>query len=293
MRFRRLATATLCLLSACSALAHDFWIAPTKFHAEPGQLIGLNLRVGHLPHGEPFPRTEQLIEKFIIVGPDGSTANIAGYEGRSPAGIIRPDKPGLYIAGYRSLPSPITLEAQKFEAYLREEGLERVIAARAERGQMNAQGKELFSRAAKTLIVVGPDAPSMAGFDRELGFRLELIPEVYPIGLAPGQPLPLRLVFEGKPCPDVLVVATRGEEPDKPVSARTDSQGRASFPMSPGSWLINCVHMVALPAGLDADWESTWASLTFEIPGARPVAAMAAPAAAGPTPNPPAGPEGR
>ena len=33
-----------------------------------------------------------------------------------------------------------------------------------------------------------------------------------------------------------------------------------------GVWLVKAVHMVPLPKGQDADWESFWASLTFELP---------------------------
>jgi len=31
-------------------------------------------------------------------------------------------------------------------------------------------------------------------------------------------------------------------------------------------WLVKTVHMVPAPADSGADWESLWASLTFEIP---------------------------
>lgn len=35
----------------------------------------------------------------------------------------------------------------------------------------------------------------------------------------------------------------------------------------PGAWLFTTIHMIPAPEGLDADWESFWASLTFELPG--------------------------
>jgi hypothetical protein len=43
---------------------------------------------------------------------------------------------------------------------------------------------------------------------------------------------------------------------------------------APGVWLAKAVHMVPLPPGEDAQWESTWASLTFELgpPRASPTA---------------------
>ena len=31
-----------------------------------------------------------------------------------------------------------------------------------------------------------------------------------------------------------------------------------------GVWLVKSVQMVAAPTGVNADWESLWASLTFE-----------------------------
>jgi len=34
----------------------------------------------------------------------------------------------------------------------------------------------------------------------------------------------------------------------------------------PGLWLIKAVHMVPAPEGSGAEWESLWASLTFELP---------------------------
>jgi hypothetical protein len=31
-------------------------------------------------------------------------------------------------------------------------------------------------------------------------------------------------------------------------------------------WLVKAVHMVPSPAGVQADWDSFWASLTFGLP---------------------------
>jgi hypothetical protein len=30
-------------------------------------------------------------------------------------------------------------------------------------------------------------------------------------------------------------------------------------------WLIKAVHMIPAPSGANADWESFWASVTFEL----------------------------
>jgi len=49
------------------------------------------------------------------------------------------------------------------------------------------------------------------------------------------------------------------------LTARSDKQGAFSFVLPhAGVWLIKSVHMVRADFFSDADWESLWASLTFE-----------------------------
>jgi uncharacterized GH25 family protein len=75
------------------------------------------------------------------------------------------------------------------------------------------------------------------------------------------------LLFNGKPIAGVLVQAFRREEPEKKLRARTDAMGRVTLAIrEPGTWLFKAVHMQRLPAGQMQEWESYWASLTFEVP---------------------------
>jgi uncharacterized GH25 family protein len=77
--------------------------------------------------------------------------------------------------------------------------------------------------------------------------------------------LPVTLLFDGKPLPGALVVAMeQGSSADK-LSARTDARGDVSLVLPrKGVWLVKAVHMTPAPAGLGAEWESVWTSLTFE-----------------------------
>jgi uncharacterized GH25 family protein len=166
------------------------------------------------------------------------------------------------VIGYRSRPSPVTLPADTFTAYLKEEGLDAVIAARARSHASEREGRELFSRAAKSLVRSG-DAG--AG-DRMLGFPIELVAERNPYQITSGEPLPVRLVYQHAPLAGALVVAFNQRHPYQKQRVRSDRDGRATFTIDePGRWLVKAVHMVPAPAGSKADWESFWASLTFEI----------------------------
>jgi hypothetical protein len=49
-------------------------------------------------------------------------------------------------------------------------------------------------------------------------------------------------------------------------SARTDAQGVAHVLIhSPGQWYVKFIHMVRVPADREVDYESKWATLTFEV----------------------------
>jgi uncharacterized GH25 family protein len=258
---RSLAALAFGLLPAAALRAHDFWIEPSAFAPLPGQRIAVRLRVGQGFHGDPVPRDPALIQRFDTVGDSGASP-VAGLAGREPAGYAAFATPGLYWIVYGSTPSQVELSAAKFETYLAEEGLESIHALRAKRGQTGTDVKERFSRCAKAAVAVSGGGP---GFDTVLGLTLELIPEADPTKLKPGGELPLRLLFRGKPLAGALVVALPRDQPQSKVSARSDAKGRVRLRFDrTGPWLVKAVHMIPAPAGSAADWESFWASVTFE-----------------------------
>jgi uncharacterized GH25 family protein len=257
---------------AAPAFAHDFWIEPTTFQPQVGSTVGLALRVGQNFRGDPVPRDPGFIEKFVLVSATGEQA-VGGRPGRDPAGVASITEPGWAVVGYRSRPKPIELAADKFELYLKDEGLESVIAARAARGDSQKPGKEIYSRCAKALL--DGNGAGGNGYDRTIGQRLELVAEKSPKQAAGGGALPVHVLFEGKPLAGALVVAINREDPTRRLSARSDKAGRVALALAPAGgrgtpandvWLVKAVHMVPAPPPSGADWESLWASLTFEVP---------------------------
>jgi uncharacterized GH25 family protein len=262
--FRRLGVlvAAAIALSRAPLFAHDMWIDPATFFPESGKIVGLRLRVGQDLVGDPVPRNSSLLKDFVFVDEAGRKP-VVGRDGGDPAGLLRVAMPGLLVIGYSSNPSAVELTAEKFNQYLKEEGLDAVAALRARRNETGANAREIFSRCAKSLLLSGPANKGQA--DRPLGFTLELVAERNPY-IATGQDLPFRLTYENRPLAGALVVAMNRVNPSEKLSARTDSDGRVRFRLRPdGMWLVKAVHMVPAPAGANAQWESFWASLTFEL----------------------------
>lgn len=263
--FQRVATVGLFLsLSAPALRAHDFWIEPSAFRPREGALVGLRLMVGENLLGDPVPRDSASVERFVVTSASGERS-VPGREGGSPAGILRVEEPGLLTVAYQSRPHALDLPPDKFEQYLGEEGLDAVKAI-VVRSKTNARvARERFSRCAKVLIASGTPAP--ADRDRAVGMRLELVARRNPYLTAPGQDLPVVLLYEGKPLPGALVIAQNGSDSSVTLRTRSDKQGRATFRLPRGgSWLIRAVHMIPAAPGAGVDWESFWASLMFELP---------------------------
>lgn len=257
-RFAALAGTAALLCAAVPAAAHDFWIAPSTFKPAPGAAVSVRLRVGMQFKGDPVPRLKPLLVRFAMLDGTGEHA-IPGPEGMDPAGYVRPG-PGLSTLIYLSAPSEVELDGAKFEAYLKEEGLDDISALRARRGEASKPARDAYVRCAKALLGSG------AGFDHPAGLPLELVPERDPSTLQSSGSFPLRLLRDGRPLAGALVAAINQDDPTRRITARTDRHGRANLTLpSKGVWLVKAVHMEPAPAELHADWKSLWASLTFDV----------------------------
>ena len=256
---------TLAFGLTTSVAAHDFWIEPTSYSVDAGKIVGIRARVGDGFLGDPVPRDPALLEALVVEDGAGRRP-VVGRDGDDPAGLMRVTAPGLHVVGYIGRPSRVELPAEKFNAYLQEEGLDAAIAARARLGQTTAGARELFTRCAKTLVLSGAARPEDR--DRSLGCQLELVAERSPYALVAGQSLPVRVTYEGRPIEGVLVVAMHRKRAAEKISARTDRDGRVRLALPVGgAWLVKAVHMVPAPAAANADWASYWASVTFDLPG--------------------------
>jgi uncharacterized GH25 family protein len=252
-------------LTAFDVQAHDFWIEPSTFRPLPGAIIAVRLRVGQNFAGDPVPRISGSIEQFFV-RQGGGEQPIGGTEYIDPAGWFRADGQATAVIGYQSGGSLIEQPADQFEDYLRLERLERIIDLRALRREREKPGRERFYRYAKALLA-GEASPGAA--TQPLGFAYEIVPDSDPtarLDVFRG-----RVLHEGEPLPGALVVAMRHGDPSMRLRARSGSRGAFSFTLPRGGvWLIKSVHMVRAWFFSDADWDSFWASLTFEAPEAPP-----------------------
>lgn len=258
------------LATGGAAVAHDFWLQPRSWQAMPGVPVAISFEVGHGDARERWAAGADKLAGLSDVSRSGVTdlRSLFREGGKQPHLIRSFREPGLHIVTMRSADSLSDLPAIRFNDYLALEGLAPAIAARARSGRTKANGREFYSRRAKALIQVGPPLPTdTAQATRPVGMTLEVVPLRNPYALGPDHKLPVQILFEGRPLAGALVKLTLLESDARPLqAARSDARGRVTFtiPQS-GSWLVNVIWTKAI-ASRDADFQTTFSSLTFGYP---------------------------
>lgn len=271
-RARRFALLILALVFLPAPVrAHEYWLSASSYSPAAGTPVELGAVAGTGFRGERKPWAPQRVERFIARAAREFDLSRLGSLGDLVWARFAPSDAGGTLVAYESNFASIELPAPEFDAYLLNEGLEGPLAARrASRDRLPV--RERYRRCAKAWLS-GNDAARAV---RPVGMPLEIVPATVP-GAAPE--LRVRVLWQGRPLAGALVKAWRSPFTAAGAAAdpaardsvgvawqqRTDARGEARVPLAAaGEWLVATVHMVPSRDRKAADWESSWASLTFE-----------------------------
>lgn len=257
-----------CLALFCLPLAaHVLFVMPSSFHVSNGERITVGLHNGDaFPASEGAPSLERLRDVTVHAGKLQYNVTNIRVDGNRAIGDARIPAKGTLVIGARTVPNFIELAPEAFEKYLKEEGMAQVIELRKQRGESAKPGRELYSKYVKSLIRSGSGDDTYA---KPVGFAIELVPEKDPYSAKVGDRLPVRLLWKGKPASGVMIESTHvglSGPAESQAVGRTDSEGRAYVTLSAvGKWRLHAIAIERCADQQKADWESFWASLTFEI----------------------------
>jgi uncharacterized GH25 family protein len=262
MKSPLLVLATLAVTGLLSA--HECWLQPATFAPVAGPTIGLTIQVGMNFQGEPKPFNPERIaalKHFSAAGTEDWTAK-ANNKLQLP---VKFEHAGTHVITYDSKPSLITLKPAEFDEYLREEGLEFVIAEREKAGESAKPGRERYQRCNKTIVQA--DGKPDAAYSIVTGQRLEIIPINDPAAWQPGGLLRFKLLFSGQPLAAAKVRAWhRAGDKLTTLDATSTTEGEVTFALpAGGQWMLSTIHMVRLTGDAAADWESHWGNLTLAV----------------------------
>ncbi len=246
--------------------AHEFWLEPSVFMPAEGKPFALRFMVGENFHGEVWKNKSKKVQSLVRYEKDGVDDLTALAKADDSNYCMIPGLPaGTHLFVFLSNPSSITLAADKFNAYLKEDGLDNIYTLRKSRNEMNKPASEQYQRYAKTLVQVGKTMDTAC--TRSTGITLDLIPQSNPYMLKKGEKLPVQILFQQQPLVNQLVVAwcrnAQGVFSGK-KNYHTDKNGKVNIQLlTKGIWMISTVRMVP-SADTFCDYRSHWGSLTFE-----------------------------
>lgn len=276
-------TILACLLGLSPVLhAHEFWFKPIGSLHAVGDAVTLRLEVGEFFNGDAagfsIPTT-QALRHFSAKAPVEDLKPFLPAKEREAEVELALNTPGTHLLAYDSAPLRITLEAGKFQAYLHDEGLDFVKTLREQADTANQPGRERYRRNIKTLIAVGTEPETVQALDKtyakHASQRLEITPLRNPLTMAPGEALPVQIVFDDKPLAGALVKAWHKHNGQLVmIRATTSAQGEVVFNLPyAGDWMVSVVHMIAATdSGAEegdetgVDWDSFWGNLSFQLP---------------------------
>jgi uncharacterized GH25 family protein len=256
----------LVILLTGSSFAHEYWLEPETFFPAANEKTVVHLYVGDGLMKDREERAFQLskttmFQIFSMNQPLDLKSIVA--DEALPIYNFSADKPGNYMLAMERNWTYIKLEPQKFEDYLREDGMEYVSAERAKSGETAKEGRERYSRFIKSLLQVGGKRDN--AYKKQIGLKLEITPLENPYSKKVGDKLNFQVTFDGKPLAERAVFADNRSNPTQRMI--TDKNGRITMRIDKnGLWLVRLVTMrrCAEDCG-EADWESFWSAFSFGV----------------------------
>ena len=258
----------LSLTFTAGVFGHDLYLRPRTFRMTPGKA-----GVVEFHNGETFPKSQvpPVLERLRgtkVLYPNGEQP-LTGLRILGKAGVgsyKAPESPAFLVVA-NTEPNFIELPSQKFEEYLAHESLVSISEWRKANGEADKGGREIYSKYVKAILHTG--APDQF-VTKPVGQAIEFVPMVDPSSLKPGDRLSVQMLFRGMPAANLHVEASSAASAGGAVKhrqlGRTDQAGKIEIPLDvPGMWKLHAILMERRKDTSKADWESYWASLSFEL----------------------------
>ena len=269
MKKQPLAIALLVLFVASTLHAHDLFFKLESYFLAPNGRVRVTVFNGTFTSSENSVARDRLVDISVASAGRVDRLPVSAWRARKTTSELTfaTGPAGTYVLGASIRPRQLTLTGKEFNAYLEEEGVLDVLAARTKANELEREARERYSKHVKAIVQVG-DART-ADFATTLGYPAEIIPLENPYTIRPGGSLRVRCLVDGRPVVEQVVLAgyqptSRRARPPQ-TSVRTDAQGVAKIEIpAAGKWYVKFVNMVPLLEA-EADYESKWATMTFQV----------------------------
>lgn len=285
--------------------SHDLFLKMETYFLEPNQETTLFLYNGTFEKSENIITRDRMLDASIISHDERQVINADQWEDKDSTITLlnfKTAKAGTYVAGVSTRARNIELTADKFNSYLKHDGVLGILEQRKKDNTLDQDAVESYQKHVKAIFQVGDIKTN--DWKTEFGYPIEFIPLDNPYEKYSGDTLAVKLLLDGKPLSNQLVYAnhvsgshshsiesqdhSHGDEDhshDQDNSTqvensesnedhshthgqelRTNNQGEifVSLPRD-GVYCLRTIHMVQMPEDDMLTHESKWATVSFEV----------------------------
>jgi uncharacterized GH25 family protein len=240
---------------ASGLYAHDLFIKLNTYFLSPGAAVRVPVLNGTFSSSQNAIDRARIADLSLVTPAGRSQLDTSIVSARHDTTFlsVRLAGSGTYVLAMSTLPSEIALAGKQFSEYLKEEAIQGIIEDRAKAGISADSAHERYSKHVKAVFQVGTERTN--DFATVLGYPAELVPLDNPYALKLGDTIRVRSLVDGRTASGTRIAARE---------LKTDSDGVAALALSArGRWYLKFIHMV--PLGDNRNYESKWATLTFEV----------------------------
>jgi uncharacterized GH25 family protein len=264
-RRKKFVTVVVLLILSILAEAHEFWLQPDKFIYSVGETLKVSVASGSNFIGTPTTLSNAVVDKLELHTLTETLDLKASMQFGEKSGLSLPlVHEGTLVVALQTQNQFIETEANSFNAYLKDAGLDDVTYAREHSSTQTQSGKENYKQFTKLMIQVGTTTNNT--FKKVMGWPIEIIPEKNPYSVKVGELLKFKILSHSKPLFGAKVqVWNRANNRTiiQPVYTMQDGTVEARI-SNKGTWMVTVVRMTP-SKDKGADWQSYKSSFVFGV----------------------------
>jgi hypothetical protein len=241
------------------------WMKAKKFTVAPGEKALIQVTTGRDFEGSPVDLERNLFVKAEHHSLAGSVNILPQLNEGMKDHLAEPlNQEGTHLITLRTNPEITEVDAETFNAYLKEYSIDDVIDQRTKKNETDKGVKISSSWYSSLILQAGTKRDDT--YKKDGSFPLEIVPLSHPYSLKKGDVLRVKILWNDKPlfgCRVKLWVRTNNTTVVQPIY--TGQDGVIEAPVSgAGIWTVTVVKLIP-SRNPDAQWQGYQSSLSFGL----------------------------
>lgn len=241
------------------------WMKADKFSVQPGEKISVQVTTGRDLEGTPV----DLKKDWFVKAEHHTLSTVTNIQPQLNNGVKDHLTETLTTEGthaiiLRTNPAIIEIDAERFNAYLKEYSVDEVIDLREKKDTSDKSAKVSSSWYSSLILQAGTRRDDT--YKKDGSYPLEIVPLTNPYDLKKGDVLRVKILWNDKPLFGARAkvwVRTSSTTIAQPIYTQQD--GTIEAPVSGGGiWTITVVKLIP-SRNPEADWQEYQTSLTFGL----------------------------